>query len=282
MPNLNKPNWWQHSFEHWQSISQFFESHEKSLIDLNQKSSWLKIQQGSSNDSYRVTVLNTSYFIQIINHKNSRLRPNNLNIDSSSSFYHSSLHKWLVKNLFHSNIVTINEWFLNNAFTRTAFNDQLLTNQLVDFISHLHQVNTKELTKLPKLNIKKHLDFYKSISMNNLTNQKTNIEKYHKRAIKHSTSFECTHICHNDLSSSNILWCSKGNRLKVVDWEYACISDPLMDLANLILSCQLNKQQEQNFIQCYQLKMKNEISLSKLNDMKILSHSLTALWKLAQ
>jgi aminoglycoside phosphotransferase (APT) family kinase protein len=39
-------------------------------------------------------------------------------------------------------------------------------------------------------------------------------------------------VCHNDLLHANRI--QHGQRLLAIDWEYACLGDPLFDLANLV------------------------------------------------
>ena len=38
-------------------------------------------------------------------------------------------------------------------------------------------------------------------------------------------------FCHHDLNPGNILW--DGNKLRLIDWEYARTAHPLFDLASL-------------------------------------------------
>jgi thiamine kinase-like enzyme len=278
------PNWWKHSIAAWQAINDFFYLKKISTSDLNNIDLWMKIENGISNHSYQLTVSNEHYFIQITNSNKSLSLPEKTKSPSSFYFYHSSLSQWLVNNLLKTNEVVINEWFFNNSFNNEFLEQNKFIDSLLDFFCTLHTLKKESLPELPILNINQHLKKYKKLSINNNANAKTHqeeIESLYQLAQKSSVHFDSSHICHNDLSLTNILWNIKDEELRVIDWEYACISDPIMDLASLILYCQLNRQQEQKLLRRYEIKMAIIINPAKLKDMKTLSKSLSELWELA-
>ncbi len=47
-------------------------------------------------------------------------------------------------------------------------------------------------------------------------------------------------LCHNDLHAQNIVF-DTGNRLWLVDWEYAGLGDPVFDLASFASQCALSR-----------------------------------------
>ena len=56
-------------------------------------------------------------------------------------------------------------------------------------------------------------------------------------------------LCQNDLLPANIL--DDGNRLWLVDWDYAGFNSPLFDLANLATNAGLDEAEENHLLECY-------------------------------
>lgn len=56
-------------------------------------------------------------------------------------------------------------------------------------------------------------------------------------------------FCHNDMVCANII--DTGNRLFLLDWEYAAMGDPLFDVAVIVHNHQLDEQQMSYFLECY-------------------------------
>ncbi len=56
-------------------------------------------------------------------------------------------------------------------------------------------------------------------------------------------------LCHNDLLPANLI--DDGDRLWLVDWEYAGIGHPLFDLANLSANAALDDDQELDLLRSY-------------------------------
>lgn len=86
-------------------------------------------------------------------------------------------------------------------------------------------------------------------------------------------------LCHNDLLAGNIL--DAGDRLWLVDWEYAGIGNPLFDLANVSGNSQLTNEQDQIFLTAYRGHC-NETDLRDLNILKVVSLLREALWSYIQ
>jgi thiamine kinase-like enzyme len=84
--------------------------------------------------------------------------------------------------------------------------------------------------------------------------------------------------CHNDLLNANFLY--DGN-IRILDWEYAGMGDPLFDLANFSVHHQLSDEQDRWLLKSYI----NEITPQNWGHLKILktlSDFREALWALIQ
>jgi aminoglycoside phosphotransferase (APT) family kinase protein len=81
--------------------------------------------------------------------------------------------------------------------------------------------------------------------------------------------------CHNDLNPGNVLY--DGQRFWLIDWEGACMGDPMLDLAGVIHWFMLDARQEATLLQAYFQRSPNQQELAKLALMKQVSWCLYAL-----
>ena len=85
--------------------------------------------------------------------------------------------------------------------------------------------------------------------------------------------------CHNDLLNGNFLLA--GDRLYVLDWEYAGMGDVFFDLANFSNNHELTEDDDQFFLDCYFGKVTQQ-RIAHLNIMKVMSDFREAMWGLVQ
>lgn len=86
-------------------------------------------------------------------------------------------------------------------------------------------------------------------------------------------------LCHNDLLPQNIL--DDGERLWLVDWDYAGMNTPLFDLAGLASNCELDPEQERALLAHYLAKPPDGDTLSRFHALKCASLLREALWSMA-
>lgn len=84
--------------------------------------------------------------------------------------------------------------------------------------------------------------------------------------------------CHNDLLNANFLL---GDKLYILDWEYAGMGNIFFDLANFSNNHELSKNEDHLLLDCYfdQVKARD---LAHLNIMKVMSDFREAMWGLVQ
>lgn len=81
--------------------------------------------------------------------------------------------------------------------------------------------------------------------------------------------------CHNDLNPGNVLF--DGQRFWLIDWEGACMGDPMLDLAGAIHWFMLDAGQEAALLNAYFQRSPSQQELAKLALMKQVSWCLYAL-----
>jgi thiamine kinase-like enzyme len=84
--------------------------------------------------------------------------------------------------------------------------------------------------------------------------------------------------CHNDLLNGNFLL---GNKLYVLDWEYAGMGDVFFDLANFSNNHELSEHEDEFLLDCYFGRVTSQ-SIAHMNIMKIMSDFREAMWGLVQ
>jgi thiamine kinase-like enzyme len=85
--------------------------------------------------------------------------------------------------------------------------------------------------------------------------------------------------CHNDLLAANFI--AQGDRIRIVDWEYAGMGDPFFDLANYAVNHGLSEAAERELLKSY-FGEARERDLAVLHDMRFMSDFREAMWGVVQ
>lgn len=299
---LNTPDWWPHNVESWLEIKEFFGDEP-----IYNESYWRTLPQGQSNYNYKLELPDKNYFVQSVSPSSLELLPEpECRVSQLTLAKLSQLKPYLV-DCFRDNFhVKISQWFdaIDSIFIN--FSDQGLQTQLSCFLSQLHSLkvtinpendgskgtieidagayvkdHSDSIVTLPVLDMKAHLKKYYDNAFKKVPGRNNEIEALYRECIVLSKQFKPTHFCHNDLNKANILSGKEGESLKIIDWEYACISDPMFDLAGLINHCSLSDQQTHNFLNLYTKKMDTKFEEKHLDKMKKLNFKISKLWSLA-
>ena len=86
--------------------------------------------------------------------------------------------------------------------------------------------------------------------------------------------------CHNDLLNANFI--DDGQRLRIVDWEYAGMGDPFFDLANFSVNHELTDDECATLLGAYDHAAPRKDRLARLIVMRIVSDFREAMWGLLQ
>ena len=85
--------------------------------------------------------------------------------------------------------------------------------------------------------------------------------------------------CHNDLLNANFL--DDGERLYIVDWEYAGMGDRFFDLANFSINHELDAAQSETLLEAYFGDTRSQ-DLEALELMRFMSDFREAMWGVVQ
>jgi thiamine kinase-like enzyme len=85
--------------------------------------------------------------------------------------------------------------------------------------------------------------------------------------------------CHNDLLRANFI--VDGDRIWIIDWEYAAMGDPYFDLGNFAVHHQLTDDEEVFLLEAYAGRATRE-GVARLKLMKIISDLREAMWAMVQ
>jgi thiamine kinase-like enzyme len=81
--------------------------------------------------------------------------------------------------------------------------------------------------------------------------------------------------CHNDLLPANLI--DDGERVRIIDWEYAGMGDPFFDLGNLAANNELDHHSEHALLRAYFGEARSD-DLRRLRLMRLASDMREALW----
>ncbi len=85
--------------------------------------------------------------------------------------------------------------------------------------------------------------------------------------------------CHNDLLNANFI--DDGERIRIVDWEYAGMGDPFFDLGNFSVNHDLGPDEDQILLEAYEGEVRPP-RLARLTLMRIVSDFREAMWGVLQ
>jgi thiamine kinase-like enzyme len=87
--------------------------------------------------------------------------------------------------------------------------------------------------------------------------------------------------CHNDLLNANFI--DDGERIRIVDWEYAGMGDPFFDLGNFSVNHGLSETEDHALLAAYdQTDAPTSARLARLTLMRVVSDFREAMWGVLQ
>ncbi len=88
--------------------------------------------------------------------------------------------------------------------------------------------------------------------------------------------------CHNDLLAGNIIRARDGDRMMIVDWEYAGMGHPCFDLGNLSVNNHFDDTTDERLLTAYAGQPPTQGQRAALKLMRVLSDAREAAWGIVQ
>ena len=85
--------------------------------------------------------------------------------------------------------------------------------------------------------------------------------------------------CHNDLLNANFI--DDGERIRIIDWEYAGMGDPFFDLGNFSINHELTPAEDEILLAAYDGEVRDR-RLARLTLMRVVSDFREAMWGVLQ
>jgi thiamine kinase-like enzyme len=85
--------------------------------------------------------------------------------------------------------------------------------------------------------------------------------------------------CHNDLLNANFI--DDGNRIRIIDWEYAGMGDPFFDLGNFSINHELSPDEDEILLAAYEGSVRPD-RLARVTLMRVVSDFREAMWGVLQ
>jgi thiamine kinase-like enzyme len=85
--------------------------------------------------------------------------------------------------------------------------------------------------------------------------------------------------CHNDLLNANFI--DDGERIRIIDWEYAGMGDPFFDLGNFSINHELTESEDRILLEAYDGDVR-AARLARLTLMRVVSDFREAMWGVLQ
>lgn len=153
--------------------------------------------------------------------------------------------------------IVLSRFIDSNLESGAYFSDSKIRQSLARQLARLHDVGRKPPLECSTLEIDLHIEHYWQQFLQKVPTNIVGLERYHSwhqtilglLADMASLNLPLC-LCHNDVNPSNIVH-EKG-QLIFLDWEYAALGNPLMDLGELARGYRLSDEQLLQFLGDYQ------------------------------
>lgn len=250
-------------------IGHIFKVKQDEIYDISM------MKEGMTNDSFLFTVNNKRYVFRVPG----------AGTDLLISRSEEALVYNLIKELDISDEIVYFDPLSGFKITRFYENIRTLNNKNVEEVEKAVQVirmlHEKDLHVNHAFDLEERITFYKKLcddSKANYYDGFDNIFKDIKKVIAYIKSFDRPlTLCHIDANEDNFLVLEDGT-LRLIDWEYAGMSDPLVDIAMYVLYAEYNQEQIDNTFNLYTKNQGSDVEKAIYYGFIALSGFVWALW----
>jgi thiamine kinase-like enzyme len=250
----------------------------RALTCWNGPISFERLVGGITNVSYRVHDGNASYVVRICEDRSY------LSIDrrNEETCQEAAFRAGVAPELVHSaDGILVSRYVNSPPLAADSLRNPALLSRLATTIRTLHDSRDELLGEMLYFCPFQTVRTYSATARRLNAVLPNDLDKYLADAQQLSTrmsSFRPT-LCHNDLLAANIL--DDGEKLWLVDWEYAGIGNPLFDLASISANSQLGDELEAMLIREYAGAVDDQVR-REIQILKTVSLLREALWAVIQ
>lgn len=219
-------------------------------VNSNRITNISALKKGMTNRSFLFSVNGKRYIMRIPGEGTDKL----INRKEEASVYETIKDRKICDNIIYlnpENGYKVTE-FLNGAKTCDPFNEV----EVKECMAFLRAFHEKELEVGHTFDLYKQIDFYESLwngtksAYRDYEQTKRNVCELKHYIERHQKQFCLTHI---DAVPDNFLFINDDGKQKIrlIDWEYAGMQDPDVDLAMFAIYSLYNKEQIDNLIKSY-------------------------------
>jgi len=164
--------------------------------------------------------------------------------------------------------ILITRFIAGRAWNETDLHDSGCMQKLAELLRRLHALEPIG----PPFNLHDRIENYARIVGTAKSRDLADDAQCRLRELDKSAARQC--LCHNDLICANIV---EGQRLALIDWEYAAIGDPFFDLATIVEHHRFDRGEANDLLRMY-LGTVREDDIRRLNLYRVFYDSLQLLW----
>lgn len=228
-----------------------------------------KISGGASNHNFVIRTKNSSFFMRLSNQSVQTLE----NEYACSTIAARSGIAPAVISYKPDQGIMITE-FLPNSRT-IDLKDPATLAKALDSIRHLHELSTP----FPRATSPFELAYSQIAAVNRGAEKLNKVVLPALRRIEEASPPQPSTPCHLDLHSGNLI--DNGEKIWVIDWEYAAMSDPLFDLATLASTEDFTDEEMKLLLKLYNPQA-SMTEYTHLYNMRILADARWCAWSFVQ
>lgn len=223
----------------------------KTFVEHPPVSEMQKLEGGLTNSTYKYNVGNKSFAIRIGSPDTERL---NINREQELFFHNIGILSGIAPKIYYSDPnkgILVCEFIHGKPLKSSDLNNKDILKKIVNIAKELHLNKKSEKQKLATFyfssikNLLKNMDFLRGNKI-----QEIRYAIYIAKQIQaQMPTNEFQVAAHNDLFARNLI--DAGEKIWLVDWEYAGWESPYNDLASLIMEDELNSEQEKLVLDTY-------------------------------
>lgn len=243
--------------------------------------SYSPVAGGITNPNYKVKVDGKNYFLKIPGDGTDFINRDvchNANEIADKSKAGPKVYYY-----FEDTGVEIFQWL--DGYRQVTYGDiydEVIFHEIFKKIKAFHNIDTKPL-KLKQSIFEQAWDMNARAKKAGYLPPFNDRMEYYLKTIEEALSHSCElKPCHNDFWTNNLMYNEETKDLKIIDYEYASMNDPCVDLGLISATNYFTEAMDVEMVKCYNDGVFDEIMFAKVKLNKIACDIKWAYWALYQ